>query len=95
MYRGGKIARIENEHLPLDVDEQHAYTSRRIPCQPDDLFVLVSDGLTEVPGDDGEVLGLEPLEAILSAHASEPLPAVASHGPQDDDRSLLLVRVRS
>ena len=68
---------------------------------PGDLLAVLTDGFMETM-DRGDVeLGLEPLERALGAHGALPLPelferllAVAlEHGEQQDDRTLLLLRV--
>jgi Stage II sporulation protein E (SpoIIE) len=68
-----------------------------------DVLAVLTDGLTETMDPKDRELGLGPIEAALAAHAAEPLPELyeqllgvaRAHGPQQDDRTLLLVRSRS
>ena len=62
---------------------------------------MLTDGISEVSNDRGEEFGLARLEQLLTQHSAEPLPQiwdvimehVHRHGLQQDDQSLLLVRV--
>jgi serine phosphatase RsbU (regulator of sigma subunit) len=64
---------------------------------------VLTDGFTETMDRGDRELGLEPIEAALAAHARVPLPELfdrllglaRAHGRQQDDRTLLLVRVRA
>ena len=67
---------------------------------PGDVFVFLTDGMTEVVDGQDRDLGLEPLKSVLIQNAGAPLPEIASrlrdralqHGKQTDDQTLLLVR---
>lgn len=67
---------------------------------PGDVFVFLTDGMTEVVDDHDRDLGLEPLKTVLIENAGAPLPELASrlrycalqHGKQTDDQTLLLIR---
>ena len=66
-----------------------------------DLFLVVSDGVVEVTNDRDEEFGLGGLEELLKQYATRPLQeiwhlimtAVKHHGPQEDDQSVLLIRL--
>jgi serine phosphatase RsbU (regulator of sigma subunit) len=63
---------------------------------------MLTDGIIEVANEQDEQLGLDRIQPLLRRHAIEPLPkiweairsAARAHGPQRDDQSGLLVRVR-
>ena len=63
--------------------------------------MILTDGLTEVFDRREQEFGLERLKALVAAHGEGPLEvlerrildAVRAHGAQQDDQSLLLVRV--
>lgn len=89
------------EQFPVGLFTAVAYASSRVPCGPGDLFALVTDGLTETVDARREEFGLARIEKLLCQHAARPLPeifdtmmtAIARYGTQQDDRTLLLVRV--
>jgi phosphoserine phosphatase RsbU/P len=89
------------EQLPLALIPGGAYTTGMTTYSAGDLFLMVTDGTTEVVNERDEEYGLTRLEQVLTQHATKPLPeiwdfimgAVRSHGVQQDDQSLLLLRV--
>ncbi len=97
----GEVDVLPNEHVPLGILEDASFWSRDLRGEPGDLFVLITDGLTEVENARGEELGWERIRDIAAAARTRPLPeihaavmnAVTSHGPQADDQTLVLVRV--
>ena len=62
---------------------------------------MLTDGISEVPDANDEEFGLNHLEQLLRQNAAEPLPElwelimgeVQRHGVQQDDQTLLLLRV--
>ncbi len=99
---GGRgVERLENARPPLGLPLFRA--EAEVACtryESGDLFVLITDGLTEVQADGGEMLGLEEVQARVVAHAGAPLSTIAdalferarAHGAAADDQTLLLVR---
>ena len=87
--------------LPIAMFEDTAYAATRVAIAPGDLFVILTDGLTEVVNGKDQELGLDRLKALIAAHGDEALEAIErriletarAHGSQIDDQSLLLVRV--
>jgi sigma-B regulation protein RsbU (phosphoserine phosphatase) len=87
--------------LPIAMFEGTAFAATPVDARPGDLFVILTDGLTEVFDAGEQEFGLERMKAIVAAHADGPLEilerqilaAARGHGPQLDDQSLLLVRV--
>ena len=65
-----------------------------------DVFVFLTDGITEVADGHDHDLGLEPLKSVLIQNAGAPLSEIANrlrdralqHGKQTDDQTLLLIR---
>jgi sigma-B regulation protein RsbU (phosphoserine phosphatase) len=98
----GRIEKLENEHPPLGVVASHRFTARRVPAASGDVFLLLTDGLTEVTNVAGEEFGSQRVEALLRQQASRPLAeihaglvsAASAFGPQVDDRTLVLARVK-
>ena len=76
------------------------YESAETSFAKDDLFCLLTDGLTEVFDKADRELGLDGVAAVLAAQAREPLASIEQHildaaraqGPQLDDQSLILIR---
>jgi sigma-B regulation protein RsbU (phosphoserine phosphatase) len=97
----GDLSPLESEHLPLGVISDESFAARTVRAEHGDVFLLMTDGLTEVFDAEGRMLSQQPIEVLLREHARRPLgelyetimSAVRSHGPQADDQTLLLVRV--
>lgn len=100
--KGGDTVRLSMEQFPLGLIPGGHYASQRVGFLPGDLFLLLTDGVREVVNERDEEFGLARLERLLSQHAGEPLAQiwamvmgeVRQHGLQQDDQSLLLLRVR-
>ena len=94
-------ARLSMEQLPLGLIPGGSYTSERVTYSPLDLFLMVTDGITEVANARDEEFGLIRLQELLTQHATRALPEiwdfimrdVKQYGRQQDDQSLLLLRV--
>ncbi len=102
-YRGPTrdIARLAMEQFPLGLMPGGRYSSQRVAYSPGDLFLMITDGISEVPDAKDEEFGLDRLEQLLRSNADRPLPQlwesimgdVTRHGGQQDDQTLLLLRV--
>jgi serine phosphatase RsbU (regulator of sigma subunit) len=102
-YRGESqdIRRHAMQQYPLGLVAMPDYVSVQVSCGPRDLFIVVTDGLTETLNAADQEFGLERIEKLIAAHATESLPeiyetimnAVSDFGKQRDDRTVLLVRV--
>ena len=99
----GDVARLALEQFPLGLMPGGRYSSQRVSYSPRDLFLMISDGISEVPNETDEEFGLDRLEQLLRKNAVQPLPQlwelimgeVKRHGVQQDDQTLLLLRVRT
>jgi serine phosphatase RsbU (regulator of sigma subunit) len=71
--------------------------------EPGDWLVLLSDGVYESPGPQGQALGRSRVQALVAQHCQDSpatlaqrlLEAVAAHGAgmaQDDDITMVLLR---
>ena len=92
---------LPNEHLPLGVLPDKTFGQVQLETTPGDLFVILTDGFTEVFNATGEELGRARIEGIidgcrdrsLSEIYERVLAAARAFGPQTDDQTLLLARV--
>jgi Stage II sporulation protein E (SpoIIE) len=95
------VVRWTAEQFPLGLFPDLAFATQCVPCGTGDIFAIVTDGLTETVDEREEDFGLERLEQLLVQNACCTLPeifdavlaAVSRYGSQQDDRTLLLVRV--
>jgi hypothetical protein len=101
-HQHGDTTRLSIEQFPLGLLPGGSYASQRVNYSPGDLFLLFTDGITEIANEQDEEFGLARLERLLCQHAAQPLPQiwemvmreVKLYGAQQDDQSLLLLRVR-
>jgi serine phosphatase RsbU (regulator of sigma subunit) len=100
MKESEKIARIHSRQIPIGVLKNTGYCCSLVPRTQGDLFVLMTDGLTEVRNSAGDMFGLERIEEIILRMPDAALPeiyqaimeAIWAFGKQEDDQTLLLVR---
>jgi len=87
-------------NFPVALISDVSFEVSEISSRPGDVFVFLTDGITEIVDDHDCDLGLEPLKSILIETAGAPLPEIANrlrdcaleHGKQTDDQTLLLIR---
>ena len=97
----GVIEELTMTQLPIAMFEDTQFAATPLEARAGDLFVILTDGLTEVFDGAQREFGLDRMKAIVAAHADGPLDilerrivdAARAHGPQLDDQSLLLVRI--
>jgi serine phosphatase RsbU (regulator of sigma subunit) len=98
--RTGRVLHHSMAQFPLGMFGGVEYVSRRLACEPGDVFALVTDGVVEIGEDSDADSGLERLAAILEALPGGALPDVMAAmlaeatgaGVQQDDATVLLVR---
>ncbi len=94
---------IESPSLPLGVRANLMTQTVEVDLQEGDTIVYLSDGIVEAQDENGEPLGFEHLESLLTAHIDASpsdirdriLEAVARHSgtrPADDDRTIMIVK---
>lgn len=97
-----EISEIPSSNLPVGMFDGEKFVSGSVETAPDDVFLLLTDGLLEVTNAQGEELELDGIKAVMSAHAANPVnvifqairDAANRYGHATDDQSLLLVRCR-
>jgi sigma-B regulation protein RsbU (phosphoserine phosphatase) len=97
----GQITELKSNYPPTGVVANLRHMQADVAFGPGDLFVLLTDGFLEVENKSGEQFGQARIEELIESNAGRPLSeifdivlkAVRAHGPQDDDQTLLFVRV--
>jgi hypothetical protein len=93
--------RLSIEQFPIGMIASADYRAATAPCEHDDIFVMLTDGIVEVTNARDEEFGSERIEELLSRNALRPLSEIAdiilrstsAHGPQTDDQTILLARI--
>jgi phosphoserine phosphatase RsbU/P len=99
----GKSYSLKVGGLPLGLFEDAQYEEHALACNPGDLVVFHTDGLTEAVNDDGDYFGCKRLKNLIAAKASETaervvdsiFSSVASHArglETFDDQTVVAVR---
>lgn len=97
----GTVERLGDRGFPLGLMSGSRYDVGETAARPGDLLALYTDGLHETADAADVELGHEAIEGALRGQAPRPLAEiveavmalVAGHGPQLDDRTLLLARL--
>ena len=66
LVREGKVTEIDSSGRPLGLLPDSKYSSTTVQLHSGDVLVLLSDGLIETTGTDGEEFGLGRIKEILS-----------------------------
>lgn len=94
------MSELSIPQVPIAMFSDQRFTSAGVACEPGDLLVILTDGLTEVFDGADREFGLDRLKGLIRDHATAPLEsienrvfaAVRAHGAQLDDQTLLLIR---
>jgi sigma-B regulation protein RsbU (phosphoserine phosphatase) len=90
--------------LPLGIDETEEYFDCEHTLEPDDTFVLYTDGITEARNPEGDMFGDSRLDAAATCHCDaastlqailDDLESFRAGRTLADDRTLLVARVVS
>jgi hypothetical protein len=89
-----------SQNPPLGVVPGILFAKTELVLQPGDLLVLVTDGITEVENESGEMFGEERVQQLFRSKSDKSLPelrsallaAVYQFGKQVDDQTLVLIR---
>jgi serine phosphatase RsbU (regulator of sigma subunit) len=95
------VVQLAMQQFPIGLFGDTDYKSTRTPFSQGDLFLILTDGITEVMNERGEEFGYRPVEESLIRYAAQPLPNIwkairnsaTAYGVQRDDQSALMVRV--
>jgi serine phosphatase RsbU (regulator of sigma subunit) len=86
--------------IALGVMPGQRFLKREVVAAKGDVFLLLTDGFTEVFNESDEEFGMTRVEQIVAERLDDPLEAIAdavasaarAHGAQIDDQTLLLAR---
>lgn len=101
-----QVEEIDLEGAPLGSFTDFPYRARSVDLQPGDTVVMMSDGLPEMVGEEGEVFGYDRVGSILrEAGSLSPQEVIetfaraasgwANGRPQDDDVTLVVMRMKA
>jgi serine phosphatase RsbU (regulator of sigma subunit) len=96
----GEVEEYRPADMPVGILPEESFTAVPVACEPGDVLLLVTDGLTEVFDSGGQEMGFEPLKRGLAQWAALPLAELFTRlrevalkaGPQLDDQTALVVR---
>lgn len=96
----GTIESLLVSQVPLGVLPGREFTAEETGYATGDLFLVLTDGLTEVFDRADREFGIDGVRAVLIEHARSPLPQVVealltaarAHGTQLDDQSMIAIR---
>ena len=88
------------KQLPIAATKDFNYTTSSTVCSKNDLFILLTDGITETSNKKDENFGMEKVKQIILNNRHQELSHIyekindklASYGKQKDDQSILLIR---
>ncbi|MBZ0199790.1 MAG: serine/threonine-protein phosphatase [Ignavibacteriaceae bacterium] len=88
------------KHLPIAATKDFNYTTNITVCSKNDLFILLTDGITETSNKKDENFGMEKVKLIILNNRNDELSNIyekinnelTSYGKQKDDQTILLVR---
>ena len=96
----GSVSRLADQQLPLGLLAGPPYSGHSVELHPGDVLLVATDGILEATDKSGAEFGLDRLEPILLDNRSQPLRTITGkvHAAlavyaQDDDQSLLLIRL--
>ncbi|MCB0284552.1 MAG: serine/threonine-protein phosphatase [Calditrichaeota bacterium] len=88
------------KHLPIAATKDINYKTKSTVYNKNDLFILLTDGITETTDKRNEDFGMEKVKQLILNHRHDTLPlmyekinnTLAAYGKQKDDQSILLIR---
>jgi len=88
------------KHLPIAATKDFNFTTNSTEFNKNDLFILLTDGITETSNKKNEDFGMEKVKQIILNNRNDELSHIyekinnklASYGKQKDDQTILLVR---
>lgn len=99
-----KVFSLQSGGVPVGALDESQYDSDKFQLEPGDILVAYTDGLTESENPGGRAFGQERLKTILCSCTAEQSQEILQHilrelsahsagGPQEDDLTLVVMRV--
>lgn len=73
--RNGQCSLLSGDFLPVGVDRNELYQTAQVPFLPGDFLLLFSDGVSEARNERYELLGIEPVIALVKSLIAAQIPA--------------------
>jgi serine phosphatase RsbU (regulator of sigma subunit) len=97
------ISELTTPQVPVAMFSDYQFATAAVTCEPGDLLVILTDGLTEVFDSADHEFGLDRLKRLIAENATSALETieervftvVRAHGQQLDDQTLPLIRAAS
>ena len=102
VHAGGGFEVMAATGLPIALYPGQPYTEQVVPARPGDLLFFYTDGLVEAEDDNGEMFGIERLQALLGTEQTKGVDTVlheveeavrrfrGNHEPMDDATMMAL-----
>lgn len=95
-----KVEHLLIKQIPITVKEDFSFSSRFVNYSAGDIFVLLTDGLTEVMDKKGRQFGIDKIEKILIDNCNENAKRIFDYifqdinkfGEQKDDQSAIIIK---
>jgi len=96
------MVRVQYRNFPVGMLADQTFATGTIATGPGDLLGVYTDGLNETANASDEELGHDAIEQAIVERAGCSLAEIRkavfelvdAHGPQEDDRTFLLVRMK-
>jgi len=88
------------KQIPLSVQPDYQFKTRKVNFRSGDTFIFLTDGLTEVLNSQNEEFGINRIEELIIQHHSQQIELlfnkiideINQYGPQRDDQTLMVIR---
>jgi len=93
------VQHLHIKQIPLTVKSDYLFKTKIVNFKSGDIFLFLTDGLTEVANSQNEEFGIKRIEELLiQNHSQQPdtlftkiMNEINNYGPQHDDQTLLII----
>ncbi len=98
----GLVQHLLIKQIPLSVKPDYTFKTEKVGYRSGDIFLLLTDGITEVTNQQNEEFDIKYIEEIIvQNHSQQPevvftkiVNEIVNHGPQHDDQTLMIIRCK-